>query len=132
MTAVVNFGQPAESPAFVPAPRMLEFAMAFVSAVCEGWPYRDAEIARQVGVDRAVVCRWRRKKAGFTDWLRRPCMAHRNGGMELPLNRALQLGIRGSLEHMEFYANTPARWSRRSCGRPAVGAVRRRWRSPAT
>jgi hypothetical protein len=25
--------------------------------------------------------------------------------MELPLNRALQLGIRGSLEHMEFYAN---------------------------
>ena len=46
MTAVVNFGQPAAPPAFVPTPRTLGFAMAFVSATCEGRPHRDAEIAR--------------------------------------------------------------------------------------
>ena len=60
-------------------------------------------MARAIGVDRSIICRWRRVQ-GFQEWVTRQCTAQRRGGLEQILNRALELGLKGSIEHMEFYA----------------------------
>ena len=60
-------------------------------------------MARAIGVDRSIICRWRRVQ-GFQEWVTKQCTAQRRGGLEQLLNRALELGLKGSIEHMEFYA----------------------------
>ena len=99
----VTLGEQTADGEFVATSRQIEFVMAFLPAVCEGKSRHDAELAKQIGVHRSVISPWRRQQ-GFQQWVTNECTAMRRRGLELILARTLELGIRGSIAHAEFYA----------------------------
>lgn len=86
-----------------PTPLQIAYATAYLGAICDGSVLTDETLAGKIGCARESIVRWRGQQ-GFLDWLTGHCLGNRRGGMERLLNRALHLGIKGSVKHAEFYA----------------------------
>lgn len=115
---------------FHPTPLMIAYAFAYLGAICEGKPRHDELLAGQIGCDRSTIVKWR-PVPGFLDWLTAQCTSNRRGGLERLLNRSLELGIRGSVKHMEFYAKYSGEATGLSpLGKPAPNGAGEHERTP--
>lgn len=81
--------------------------MAYAEAAATGQPLHDTQLAPKCKVSRSQISRWRTEVDGFEDWLEEFCRRIFRRGMAPLLLRAWQLGLKGSIKHMEFFA----RWS---------------------
>lgn len=101
----VDAGVRAAPPAFEPRARHWKyfFALQEVLAV-QGARATDQELSTRLGVTRQAIWKMRQEQ-GFAEWLEREIRRLAlKGGLSKLLCRCLELGLRGSIKHAEFFA----------------------------